>query len=125
MQGGRGMMADNYGMLILSSKDMSYYDLQSAVSDNKGTIVLELCEYETKRSFLDAEWITFALMVLPAAESAYNITVIIKNEIKKRVMQKMNELGIKKTVKVNLKISLPFFLYEKSEEIEIEPLKDD
>ena len=119
------MMADNYGMLILSSKDMSYYDLQSAVSDNKGTIVLELCEYETKRSFLDAEWITFALMVLPAAESAYNITVIIKNEIKKRVMQKMNELGIKKTVKVNLKISLPFFLYEKSEEIEIEPLKDD
>lgn len=118
-------MVDNHGMLSISSKDMSYYDLQCAVSDNKGTIVLELCEYEAKRSFLDAEWITFALMVLPAAESAHNISVLIKNEIKKRVIQKMNELGIKKTVKINLKISLPFFLYEKSEEIEIESLKDD
>ena len=46
---------------------------------------------------------------------------IIKNEINKKLMRKMNEIGIKKTVKVSIKINLPFFSYEKCEEIIVNP----
>lgn len=115
-------MLDNHGLLNIHSEDIPYYDLQSALSDVEGDVVFELCEDEAKRSFIDAEWITFALMALPAAESAYNIVKIIKNEINKKVMRKMNEIGIKKTVKVSIKINLPFFSYEKCEEIIVNPI---
>lgn len=118
-------MIDNYGLLNVHSEDIPYYDLQIALSDIKEDVVFELCEDEAKRGFLDAEWISFIIIALPAAESAYNIVKIIKNKITEKVMQKMNEIGINKTVKVNIKISLPFFLYEKNEEIIISPVADE
>lgn len=117
-------MIDNYGLINVHSEDISYYDLQSALTDIKGEVYLEPCEDEAKRGFIDAEWITFVLMALPATESAYNIAKIIKNEIKKKVMKKMNEIGIEKTIKVSIKINLPFFSYEKCEEIIVSPTKD-
>lgn len=118
-------MMNNCGLISVNSDDISYYDLQSALSDISGDVVFELCEDEAKRGILDVEWITFVLMALPAVESAYNVTKIIKNEINNRVMQKMNEIGIKKTVKVSMKINLPFFSYEKCEEIIINPIADE
>ena len=117
-------MSEEKGIISVYSDDISYYDLQSALSVNDDIIVFNLIDDESKRGFQDVEWIMFTLISIPVTESVLNIVMTIKNEIKNRVSKQITTQNIKKRIKINVKIKLPFFFYEKEEEICIDPKKN-
>jgi len=121
---GGNYMSEEKGIISVHSDDISYYDLQSALSKNDDSILLSHFDDESKRGFQDVEWIMFTLMSIPVAESVFNIVLAIKNEIKNRVSKKMTSQNITKCVKINVKIKLPFFSYEKEEEICVDPTEN-
>lgn len=110
-------MSKGIGFVEVYSEDLSYYDLQFAISENHGDIEFNVCDEEIKREFTNVEWVTFILMAIPATESVINIVAAIKRAVKTRLSNYMKKAGYKKSVIVNIKIELPFFSYEKIEEL--------
>lgn len=110
-------MAEKIGLVKVHSEDLSYYELQTSLSENNSGVQFSVCDNEAMRGFTDVEWVTFALMAIPAAESLVNIVLAIKDTIKARISKYLKEINCKRTIKVNVKIKLPFFSYEKEEEI--------
>ena len=118
-------MLKGIGLVEVYSEDLSFYDLQLALSENHDDIELNVCNEETKRGFTNVEWVTFILMAIPATESVVNIVAAIKKAVKTRLSNHMKKTGFKKKVTVKVKIELPFFSYEKDEELIVEPVEED
>lgn len=118
-------MSKGIGFVGVYSEDLSYYDLQLAISENHGDIKLNICDEETKREFTTVEWVTFILMAIPATESVVNIVAAIKTAITARLSNHMKKVGFKKSIIVKVKIKLPYFSYEKYEELIVGPDKED
>lgn len=116
-------MSQEIGFVGVYSEDLSCYDLQLAISENHGDIMFSICDEETKREFTTVEWVTFILMAIPATESVVNIVTAIKEAIITRLSNHMKRANIKKSVIVKVKIKLPFFSYEKDEEIIVGPVE--
>ena len=116
-------MSQEIGFVGVYLEDLSCYDLQLAISENHGDIMFSICDEETKREFTTVEWVTFILMAIPATESVVNIVTAIKEAIITRLSNHMKRANIKKSVIVKVKIKLPFFSYEKDEEIIVGPVE--
>ena len=114
-------MVEMYGTIDIKSNNLTRNDIIKAISRNNKEIVFDISYENNKRGFTDVEWVTFALMVIPATESIVNIVHLIKNEINSRVSKYLTESDFVRTTKISIKIKLPFFSYEKKEEIIIEP----
>lgn len=117
-------MDSTNSIISIRSDDLSYFDLKKAVSQNADDIILFPVASETNRSFQDVEWIMFTLMIVPVAESLFNIVTSIKNAIKGRVSKLMVAQNIVRSVKIKIKIKLPFYSYEK-EEIIVVPITNE
>lgn len=118
-------MEKGIGLVEVYSEDLSYYDLQLAISENRDDIELNICNEENKRGFTNVEWVTFIFMAIPATESVVNIVAAIKKAVTARLSNHMKRTGFKKKVTVKVKIKLPFFSYEKDEELIVEPVEED
>lgn len=118
-------MLEGIGSVGVYSEDLSYHDLRFAISENHDDIQLSVYEEENCREFTNVEWITFILMAIPATESVVNIVNKIKKSVKTRLLSYMKKTKSKKTVIVKLKINLPFFSYERDEELIVEPVEED
>jgi len=113
-------MSEKEGFIGVHSNDISFYDLQQALSEDKGTIVFSPIEGEAKRGFQEVDWIMFTLLAIPAADSIINIVSAIKDDVKKRIKKQMSSKKTSKHIKIKVKIKLPFYSYEKEEEIDID-----
>lgn len=118
-------MVKMYGTIDIQSNELPCNDIVNAMLRNNNEIIFDISYENNKRGFTDVEWITFALMAIPATESIVNIVHLIKNEISSRVSKYLTESGFVKTTKISIKIKLPFFSYEKNEEIIIESKGED
>lgn len=118
-------MDKNTGFVVVQSDDLPFIDLEEALSVNSDTFVLSPVKNETNRGFQDVDWIMFMIMTIPVAESLLNIVTCIKDEIKIRISKHMAAHNIARNIKVKVNIKLPFFTYEREEEIFVESFIDD
>jgi len=117
-------MSEKASFISVHSNDISFYDLQQALSEDYSTIVFCPIDGEVKRGFQDVEWIMFMLMAIPVADSVINIVSALKDEVKNRVTKYMSSQKTSKRIRINVRIKLPFYSYEKEEEIFIDITED-
>ena len=110
--------------VVVKSDDLSTQDIKNALLSDNDDLEISFF-YDARRNFTDVELITFTLMAIPAIESLANIISLIKDEIKFKISDYMLKANVTRDVKINIKIKLPFFNYEKSEEIFVEFSKKD
>lgn len=119
------MMNKKYGDVIIQSNSISIQDIKKALLEDNNKSEFKFICNDIRRDFTDVELITFTLMAIPAMESLANIITLIKDEIRFKISDYMLKANITKDVKININIKLPFFNYEKNEEIFIEFSKED
>ena len=117
-------MSEKESFISVQSNDISFYDLQQALSENNGAIIFSPLDGEATRGFQEVDWIMFTLMAIPVADSVINIVSAIKDELKKRVKKHISSQKTSRRIKINVKIKLPFYSYEKEEEINIDITED-
>ena len=120
-------MSKEIGKVEIYSEDLSRNEIQTLISNNSGSGNVELNVYDEKsiRGFTEVEWVTFALMAIPATESLMNIVLAIKNTIKARISKHLRDTNTDGIIRMNVKIKLPFFSYEKNEELIINSSEED
>jgi len=110
-------MYDNKAIIYVCSNDIAPLELKDVLCGNDDRWVFIPHDEKKQRGLQSTDWLMFVMTAIPVIESAINIVKAVKNEIKEKLTKYCVDYKILKKIKVVVKISLPFFSYEKEEEI--------
>jgi len=120
------MMQTENAVVCIWLDDISCKDIfQNAILENERGLQENMLAFDVfadnnSRTIVNNDWLMFSIMLIPAVASAVEIAELIKGKIKTKVTNKLQDANIKKRVCTRIRITLPFFSYDREEEMIID-----